>query len=413
MLTLVALRNLWRNRRRTAISVLVIAIGVTALLLTLGFVRHSFDGLSEAIITGGLGHIEVAPASTAAAGISQADRSSVPPELDDWRTLRDLIERQPHVRAVGAVTQFAGVATYANRSAGVVGVALEPERQARMGMVTRLRAGDGLPAAQLSSGEDRVLLGTGLAKALGVVPGDVIVVMAATSTGTLNALDLTVCGTFTSGLQDLDGRMIQVHIVTAERLLATDRISSLVVSLDRLSDTTRVAEALRRDLAGRSPALAVLDWESRAPFYRQVRGLYSSVFVFLGAIVAALVTLSISNTLLMSVLERVREFGMLLAIGTSRAQLAVLIVCEALWLAAIGSVAGSVLTMLLAWAINAARIEMPPPPAAADPITLALAIAPTDYLWLSLFMLGLLAAAALVPVSRVLRLRVVDALAHV
>ena len=67
-----------------------------------------------------------------------------------------------------------------------------------------------------------------------------------------------------------------------------------------------------------------------------MRALYTGIFVFLGIIVAALVALSSANTLLMSVLERIRELGTLLAIGTSRSQLARLLLFEALWLAALG-----------------------------------------------------------------------------
>jgi putative ABC transport system permease protein len=412
MLAMVALRNLWRNGRRTAISLLVIGIGVAALLLTAGFVRYSFGGLSEAIISGGLGHLEVAPRASVESA-SPADRAGTPPALDGWRAIRDSIEHRPHVRAAGAVTQFSGVATFGDRSAGILGMAVEPDRQARMAMITRVRNGRGLPDQPMPMGEDRVILGIGLAKALGASPGDVIVVMGATANGTLNALDLTVEGTFTSGFQDLDGRLLQVHVATAERLLATDRVSSIIVRLDDSRATGLVAGDLRAMFADGPAPLAVVDWESRAPFYQQVRGLYIGIFIFFGAIVAALVTLSISNTLLMSVLERVREFGMLMAIGTSRAQLSALMLTEALWLAVIGSLAGSALTIALAAGINAAEFEMPPPPAAVDPITLALQIESTDHAWTALFMVLILAAAAVAPIVRILRLRVIDALGHV
>ena len=82
-----------------------------------------------------------------------------------------------------------------------------------------------------------------------------------------------------------------------------------------------------------------------------MRALYTGIFVFLGIIVAALVVLSSANTLLMSVLERIRELGTLLAIGTSR-RCALLLLFEALWLAALGVVAGSAVGIALVVIIN-------------------------------------------------------------
>jgi putative ABC transport system permease protein len=146
----------------------------------------------------------------------------------------------------------------------------------------------------------------------------------------------------------------------------------------------------------------VVDWETRAPFYGQVRALYTGIFVFLGTIVALLVALSTSNTMLMSVLERVREFGTLLAIGTSREQLARMLILEAWWLALLGGVAG-----------NALEINMPPPPAAVDPVRLALTVVPTDVLWALAFMAAILGVAAIPPMLRVFRLQIVDALGYV
>ena len=122
---------------------------------------------------------------------------------------------------------------------------------------------------------------------------------------------------------------------------------------------------------------------------------------------------SCSNTLFMAVLERVREFGTLLAIGTSRAKLAGLLVLEAFWLGLLGGLLGSVLGLGLVVLINVLEIKMPPPPAAADPMNLALNVVPLDFLWAVAFMVVIVVVAAVPPTLRILRLRIVDALGHV
>jgi putative ABC transport system permease protein len=413
MLALIALRNLSRNGRRTLLSLLIVSVGTSGLLLTAGFVRYSFDGLRDAVIQGGLGQLEVAPASNPYEAASLIDQAGRPPKLDAWREIRSTIESRPYVRAAGATIQFAGMASHADNSAAILGVAVEPDREQRMGMEVKLRGGANLSVNEPTAGEDRVLLGAGLAKALGAGVGDTITVVIASPDGSLNALDLTVEGLFTSGFQELDGRILKTHVATAQRLLGTDRVTSLVVSIKDTNATLAAEKDLRSVLAGSATPLSVVGWEARAPFYGQVRALYAGIFAFLGTIVALLVALSTSNTMLMSVLERVREFGTLLAIGTSRAQLARLLILEALWLALFGALAGSTLGISLVAAIDVLKINMPPPPSAVDSIPLALTVIPSDFAWITIFMIIILAAAAVPPMLRVFRLQIVDALGHV
>ena len=413
ILARIAFRNLARNRRRTLMSLLVVGVGTAGLLLTGGFVRYSFEGLRDAIIYGGLGHLEVMPSAESTGANATADRGSRPPGLSGWRELQSAIEARPQVRAVGATVAFAGVATNGERTAALVGVAIEPGRARAMGIEIKMRGGTALPDEESAQGDDRVVLGIGLARVLGAGPGDVITVLSATADGALNALDLQVAGTFTTGFQDLDDRIAHTHVATAQRLLGTDRVTSLIVGLREIG-AIRVVEAdLRTTLASRAVPVTIVDWETRAPFYGQVRALYAGIFTFTGAIIAVLVALSTSNTLLMTVFERIREFGTLLAIGTSRGQLAGLLLMEGLWLGAIGGLAGGILSLVLAAIINALEIQMPPPPAAVDPMTLAVAVSPLDLIWATAFMVALLGVAAIVPILRIVRLRIVDALGHV
>jgi putative ABC transport system permease protein len=413
MLVLIALRNLFRNQRRTALSLMIVSVGTVTLLLTVGFVRNSFDGLRDAVIQGGLGHLEVAPEPEPGAEMSSEDRSGHAPEFRDWRAVRDTIERQAGVRAAGATIQFAGVATNGTRSASFIAVAVEPDRERRMGFDVKLRAGANLTDREPLAGDDRLLLGSGLVRALGAAPGDSVTIMAATPDGALNAVDMIVDGVFTTGLQELDSRIVKMHVSTAQRLLGTDFITSLIVSLNDAGAAGRVEAELRQRLAGNKPPLTITGWEARAPYYTQVRSLYAGIFVFLGTIVALFVALSTSNTMLMSVLERVREMGTLLAIGTSRAQLARLLTFEAFWLALFGGIAGSALGLSLVGVINALRIDMPPPPGAVDPIPLKLTVIPSDLVWIGGFMTIALVGAAIPPMVRVFRLRIIDALGHV
>jgi putative ABC transport system permease protein len=408
----IALRNLARNRRRTLLSLLIVAAGTIGTLLTTGFIRFSFEGLREAIIHGGIGHLEVVPRSDIAEGGSSAERPGLP-GMTGWQALQSEIETVPHVLAAGAVVQFTGMISKGERSAAVLAVAGEPGRERRMRFEVKLRGGAGLPDAPPADGEDEVLLGTVLARNLGAQTGDVLTLLSLTTDGTLNALDLRVTGLITTGLQEVDTRIVRMHLASAQRLLGTQDITSLVIGLDDTSRTSEVQTALERRLLGREPSLAVADWKTRAPFYGQVESLYLGIFWFLGSVIFVLVCLSTSNTLMMSVMERVREIGTLLAIGTSRAQIAAIVLLEALWLGFLGALAGDLLGIALVAGINALGIQMPPPPGATGGIELHLATAPGDYAATVALMLVILGLAAAVPVAISARLRIADALRHV
>jgi putative ABC transport system permease protein len=406
----IALRNLARNRRRTLLSLLVIASGTTSLLLTAGFVRFSFDGLEDAIVRGGVGHLEVLPESTAAPAASER---SGPPKLRDFEEIREEIERTPGVRGAGGIIHLTGMVSHGEESSVFLALGVEPDRERRMGFDLKLRGGRDLPAERPGEGEDRVLLGWALARTLGVGPDDIVTVLAMTVQGTLNAVDMRVSGVFTTGLQDLDGRLVKMHLASAQRLIESDGVSSIILSLADGRQTEAMKGVIGRELAGRPARLEVLDWRTRAPYYGQVHALYAGIFYFLGGIILVLVGLSTSNTLLTSVMERIREIGTLLALGTSRGQVAVLILLEALWLGVLGALAGDVLGLGLVAAIHAAGFSMPPPPGAVDPIPLDLVLAPMDVALVLALMLAVLAFSSLFALARTARLRIVDALGHV
>ena len=240
----IALRNLSRHRRRTLLSLLVIAAGAVAVILTAGFIRFSFDGLREALIHGGLGHLELMPAATARDG--GPDRSA-PPALRGLgaRAGRRGVHPARPGRGSGGLPHRHGV-----EGRPLVGVRRawpsSPNASGSMNLEVKLRGGANLADAPPPVGEDQVLLGVGLARSLGAAPGDVVTITAMTADGTLNALDVRVAGLVTTGLQELDARLLKTHLATAERLLGTDRVSSIVIGLD---DTVRTQEVGRRSRA--------------------------------------------------------------------------------------------------------------------------------------------------------------------
>jgi putative ABC transport system permease protein len=298
-------------------------------------------------------------------------------------------------------------------AASFVGVGVEPDRERAMGFVTKLRQGEPLPATPPAAGDDVALLAIGLAESLGAAVGDRVTLLAARGDGMLNALDVRVAGLFTTGVAELDTRMLKLPLASAARLAESDEVSNLLVALDDTAATDAVRAAVEQVVAGRHPALAVTPWSARAPFYAQVRDLYLGIFTFLGAVVVLLVVLAVVEHAGDDGLRALRELGTLRAIGTTPAQIAGLLLAEALWLGALGGALGAGAGALGVAGLNALGLQMPPPPGAVDPIALRLAYVPEAMAGAALLMLGVLALAALVPILRVVRMSVVEALGHV
>ena len=191
-----------------------------------------------------------------------------------------------------------------------------------------------------------------------VKPGDYVTLMTTTVTGSLNAMDVRVAGIFTIGVKEYDDRAIKMPIAGAQMLLQTKKVEKLLVFLNNTDDTAPCAPASGKSLSG----VEFKDWSELATFYHQVVALYNGIFGFLGLIVFAIVIFSVANTIMMSVFERTREIGTLMAIGTTRARLWRMFLAEGFAIGLIGCVLGVASGVAALDAINRGNVMLPPPP---------------------------------------------------
>ncbi|MET0551840.1 MAG: ABC transporter permease [Vicinamibacteria bacterium] len=403
----IALRNVFRNTRRTGFNVLVITFGAVALLVAGGFIQGNFEGLRERTIRNGLGHLQV----FTNAYLDGDEERPLQHGVTDAPALEAWLQAQPHVKLTAGQVDFVGLVSNGDRSEPFVGAGVQPEREAAMGFALNLQAGEPLFEAD---GEDQALLGTGLAATMKARVGDVLTILGTTSDGALNAVDVRVVGLYSTGIKEFDARALKVPLRTAQRLLGSERVTKVIVKLDATRHTDEVAAALRAAGAGSAPGvLGVRTWRELATFYTQVVGLYSTIFVFLGVIIVVLVVLSSANTMMMSVLERVAEIGTLLAIGARRWQVLVIFVLEGLLIGCLGGLVGLAAGYGAIAALNAAHITLPPPPSFSTGVPLLVKFVPGMFAAVFGLLVSILSLAALLPAARGARLSIVEALGHV
>jgi putative ABC transport system permease protein len=253
------------------------------------------------------------------------------------------------------------------------------------------------------------MLGRDLARELKAEVGRSLTLLSTTADGGLNAQDVRVAGVFSTGIPELDKRLLLTGLGTVQALLRTDRVSSLAVYLHHTDDTAAVREALGRDL----PGYALRPWWMEAHFYSSVRALYERIFGVLGVIVALMVFFSVANTMGMTVIERTREIGALRALGAAPGDIVRNFTLEALVIGVGGALIGVLLAAGLSSLLAIANIQMPPPPGRSSGYPLLVHILPGQYVIRTVTVAALCIVAAWLASHRAARKPIVEALAHV
>lgn len=395
-----ALRNLTRQRTRTAVTLAAIACGVAALIVTGGFVKDIFIQLGEALIHSQSGHIQIATRGYFAGGTRTPERFLI----RDPKATRERIAATPGVADTLARLRFSGLLNNGKSDLAILGDGAEPDGEARMGTSVHMVAG-----RPLAAGDARgIVVGAGVAQALNLSVGDTVTLLVNTSGGALNTGEFELIGIFQTFSKEFDDRAVRIPLAAAQELLDTQGASTIVVVLERTDETDQVTATLTPWIA--SAGLELQTWVELNDFYEKAVALYKRQFGVLQLIVLAMVVLSVANSINMSVFERVGEFGTMMALGDRGSKVFRLVLTESALLGSIGSAIGVLLGVALALGISAVGIPMPPPPNGNLGYTASIRIVPS--VLAMAFLVGFVATtlAALLPAYRVSRIAVADAL---
>lgn len=395
-----ALRNVIRQKAHTAMTLTAIIFGVTGLILAGGWVNDIFVQLAEALIHSQSGHLQVYKSGFYAAG----SRSPEKYLMDDPDEIKQRISGVAGVENAMARLNFSGLINTGRSDLPIIGEGVEPGKEAELGSSVSFTAGRQLTDKDTFG----TVVGHGVAQALKLKPGDRVTLLANALEGALNSLDLEVIGVFQSFSNDYDARAVKIPLPAAQELLGTKGANALVVTLKKTADTDHVATLLKGQLG---PAgMEVKTWIELNDFYEKTVELYRRQFGFLQLIILVMVLLSVTNSVNMSVFERVGEFGTMQALGNRSGEVFRLIVTESVVLGLIGGGLGVLLGVALALAISSVGIPMPPPPNANIGYTAHIQLMPSSVLVSFAVGFGATVLAVILPAKRVSRIAVVDAL---
>lgn len=381
-------------------TLLAIIVGVMGLILSGGFVQDIFTQLGEVLIRSQSGHIQVAREGYYARGARSPEKFLI----ENPDPIREMIRRSPKVDDVMGRLYFSGLLNNGRSDQPIIGEGIEAQREAKLGSSLVIASGRQLRDEDTHG----MMLGHSLARALKLKTGDWATLVINTPDGALNSLEFEIVGTFQTFSKDYDAHAVRINLTAAQDLLATSGVNTLVLSLTKTEETDTVATDLLAKLAGEG--LEVNTWRKLNDFYTSTVEMYDAQFGVLRIIILLMVLLSVANSVNMSVFERVGEFGTMMALGNRASRVFGLIIAENAILGVAGAIAGSLLGILLALAISAVGIPMPPPPNADLPYTARISIVPSVIA--GAFVVGFVATvlAAVMPAARVRRIPVVDAL---
>jgi putative ABC transport system permease protein len=405
-----ALRNILRNKRRSLVTLLAIAVGFSAISLFRGYTGRIYWFLKEGAIRGeSLGHLVIYKPGW-------LDRGKLEPErymLSGEETARiiavvgkenDVLIATPQIHINGLVTN--GTVSTPFIAQGVI----PQDDRIIKGFWGRLRP---VVGEKLQDGKRYgVEMAKDLARLLNLEPGKDGVVMAPTLGGQINAMDIQVSGIFDTAMAATNDKFMRMTLDFAQTLYDTKMADRVVVLLRDTDKTERMRGILLNKLGGMGISSEIKTWSEMSAYYSRSKNLLDVILLFIFSIVLIIVLITTVNTMSMAIIERTREIGTLRALGMKRRGVLLLFAMEGGLLGFFGSLGGIALHLVVCAILRVFSLTYVPPSGSA-PVRLWIDFIPETLLLLTLFLSLLSLFTALLAARRASRQNIVDALGHV
>jgi putative ABC transport system permease protein len=335
-------RNIWRNPRRSILTILAIVFATMLLVFMLSWQFGSYDTMINAAVKVHTGHVQVQAEG-------YRDTMNVRLVVPDPGAVRDVLKNIPGVEAYTFRANAFSLVSSSDRTYGVLMIGIDPEREREVSTLSRLvRRGEYLAEKDTNV----ALVGGLLAKNLKADIGDELVIIGQGRDGSVAASVLTVKGIFISGEDRFDRNSIHVPLEYFQDVFSMrGAVHEVVVLGASLDDVQKI----KMELAGgikqtkNNKNTVVLDWMELMPGLIQTiqMDLVSALIMYI--ILIVVVAFSILNTFLMAIFERTREYGVLMAMGTTPGRLMRFLLFESATITFIRIVVGIITGSLITW----------------------------------------------------------------
>jgi putative ABC transport system permease protein len=407
-----AVRNLFRNGRRSSFTVLAIALGFLAVNVLGGFTAYIFTNLQDSYIYAEAnGHLTVFRSGFLDKGKLDPTRYLLSEQ--QLAGIRRVLKHHREVLVITPQLQISGMLSNGQVSTIFVASGRVPADVATIsrlgGRGARVKLYDGRP---LSDGAPSGIgVSHGLARALNMKLGDTAVAMAPTVSGQVNALDAQLYQFIDAPVEALEDKLALVPLKFAQDLYDTGGVDRVTVLLDSTAHTEAMRTVLVRELGAAGLDLDVKTWNELSPFYTKVKTMFDVIFAISFLIVFTIVVMSVVNTFTMAVMERTREIGTLRALGVKRRGIVSLFSLESIVLGGFGSALGIALTLLVVALVGWLQPTWVPPQLSRR-VPLEIYLVPRFWLFSTAMLVLLSMLSAILPARKAARMPVTNALGH-
>ncbi|MFQ3226972.1 MAG: putative ABC transport system permease protein [Arenicella sp.] len=384
-----AYKNLWRNKRRSIVTLLAIICGFTSISVFGGYISDTFKSLKVQAVSGErLGHLTIFKQGMLTEGKLRPENYLFSP--DDMALLKEVVRDTQGVRLVTPGLPISGIFNSDDASTIFIGDGVVPEDVE----ILRGDIEEGYGGRVYSDNEIGIAIASDMGRLLEMDKGSLPILLVSTFEGQANAMDAEVVDIFNTGNAGTNDKMILVPFDYAQKLMDTDGAQRFVVLLDDIKQTESMRVSLAEALGERGLAVEIKTWNELSSFYNQVSGLFNMIFTFMFSIVFTVIVMSIINTMSMAIVERTREIGTLRALGLKKKGIVTLFTLEGAFLGMFGVAIGTVLSVLIAFVIKVANITyVPPNSSGAVPLLIDLNFSQMSFIFLCTIVLAALAAA--------------------
>lgn len=398
----IAYRDLLRNRRRSIFTLLAVALGLAMLMVFNGLIAGVWQDALQNSIRLRTGHLQLRAPSY------QEKKLSLKWEdlLDNPDGLAMRLSRMSEVKAAAPVLWAGSILSTGDESISLQIFGIDPTSQ----LYDPIR--ESLVSGKFLTPDDRsgIMMGQPLAASLGVGVGHRVNLAVVNADGNADEANFTIRGLFSTGIVSYDESAVFMPLGKAQALARTgERASAIVVLLHRQDDTDKVAAA------SQSQGVATLTWRDSNQFVLQTVDTAMGFYAILDAIVMLIVAVIIANTLLMAVFERIREIGILAALGMKGRQIMQIFLFEALILGLAGIGVGFAIGSVGVAYLSSVGIPLGEAASVAGSnfalgSTMYAHYAPVTFMWLSVWTLVFVLLASLYPARFAARQEPVEAL---
>jgi putative ABC transport system permease protein len=328
MLFKLAWRNIWRNRRRTFITVASILFAVMLAALMEALQKGAWDNMISNVVNFYYGYVQVHEKG-------YWDEQSIDKSFAYVDSVKVLEEEVPEIKTLIPRVESFALASTPEKTFGVMVVGVDPEKENRMtSLASRISKG-----AYFENGDKTALMAEGVAKKLEIGVGDTLVLISQGYRGVNSAGKYPVRGLVHFGSPELNNRMVYLPLDEAQWFYGAEgRLTSLALHLEDQDDMLPAVNAVKAKLS--TEAYEVMDWEELLPDLVEARTLDSAGNYIVYFILYIIIAFGIYGTILMMTKEREYEFGILVSIGMHRWRLAAVIWMETMMLGLMGALAG-------------------------------------------------------------------------